>query len=402
LTPSPSESVPAGVRAILEALCFDRSTTPLPELSADDLAFADREHLTPLLSRFPLSPATKIYAEAALARNTVRMQRFRAAYDEIADKFDHIVLKGFTHAPDFIDDIRFRAQYDLDLYVPTAGHDAARDALLALGYEPIGSMEGLRMDHLPTMIRKTGWEWRGDYYDPDLPAGVEVHFRFWDAPTECIRVEGLEDFWTRREGHRLDRTDALGYAALHLTRHLLRGNVRVFHVWELARFLHKHQGDTDAGRAFWQQWQKQHSRSLRQIQAIAFLLAKSWFGCCVADEVGMEMSSLPPAVHHWFELYAWSPLEASFRPNKDELWLHMSLVASASDRWSILRRRLIPTSSPGPVASIHTPDDRLTMGLRISRTARNASYTASRAWFHARTLLPTLVEGARWWFRSRE
>ena len=329
MTPSPSESssaslsesVPAGVRAILEALRFDRPPIPLPELSSDDLAFADREHLTPLLSRFPLSPTTKTYADAALARNTIRMQRFRAAYDEMGDKFDHIVLKGFTHAPDFIDDIRFRAQYDLDLYVPTASHDEARDALLALGYEPIGSMEGLPMDHLPTMIRKTGWEWRGDYYDPDLPAGVEVHFRFWDAPTECIRVEGLEDFWTRRDGHRLNRVDALGYAALHLTRHLLRGNVRVFHVWELARFLHSHQGDTEDDRAFWRQWQKQHSRSLRQIQAIAFLLAKSWFGCGVADEAGMEMSSLPPAVHHWFEFYAWSPLEAGFRPNKNELWL---------------------------------------------------------------------------------
>ncbi len=401
MTTSPSDSVPAGVRAILDALRFDRSPAALPELSTADLAFADREHLTPLLTRFPLPPVTKTYADAALARNTIRMQRFRAAYDEMADKFDHVVdhvvLKGFTHAPDFIDDIRLRAQYDLDLYVPTAHHDAARDALLALGYEPIGSMEGLPMDHLPTMIRKTGWEWRGDYYDPDLPAGVEVHFRFWDAPTECIRAEGLDDFWTRREGHQLDRVDMLGYAALHLTRHLLRGNVRVFHVWELANFLNMHQDP-----AFWRQWQKQHSLSLRQIQAIAFLLAKAWFGCRVADDAEAEIGALSPAVHRWFELYAWSPLESGFRPNKDELWLHMSLLESAGDRWSVLRRRLFPTSSPGPVASIHTPDDQLTFALRASRTARNLSYTASRAWFHARTLLPTLMEGARWWFRARE
>jgi hypothetical protein len=206
-----SDIVPAGVRAILNALRFDSSTASMLDLSPDDLAFADRQHLTPLLSRFELSPATRTHVDGAVARNTLRMQRFAAAYDEMADKFDHVVLKGFTHAPDFIDDIRLRAQYDLDLYVPSAFNnetrDGARDALLALGYQPIGGMQGLAMDHLPTMIRKTGWQWRGDYFDPDLPAGVEVHFRFWDAPTECIRVEGLADFWTRRQGHRLDPID---------------------------------------------------------------------------------------------------------------------------------------------------------------------------------------------------
>jgi hypothetical protein len=391
-----TKSLSNGVRALLDALRFDWTPEPLPELTAEDLAFADREHLTPLLSRFELPATTKAYAEAALARNTLRMERFRAAYDQMADKFDHIVLKGFTHAPDFIDDIRFRAQYDLDLYVPAVNHDAARDALLALGYEPIGSMEGLPMDHLPTMIRKTGWQWRGDYYDPDLPAGVEVHFRFWDAPTECIRVEGLADFWTRRDGHRLDRMDALGYAALHLARHLLRGNVRVFHVWELARFL-----DTHREPELWRQWQKQHARSLRQIEAIAFLLAKTWFGCRIADEVEAEILALPAAVHNWFELYAWSPVESSFRPNKDELWLHMSLLNSSSDRWDVLRRRLFPTTKPGPVTALHVPEDKVTTALRMQRAVRNTRYIAERAWFHARTLAPTLLEGARWYFRSR-
>jgi hypothetical protein len=391
-----SNSVPAGVRAILEALRFDKAPAPLPELSPEDLDFADRQHLTPLLSRFEVASANRDYTHGAAARNAIRMQRFRAAYDEMVDKFDHLVLKGFTHAPDFIDDIRLRAQYDLDLYVPAALHDQARDALLALGYEPIGSMAGLPMDHLPTMIRKTGWTWHGDYFDPDLPAGVEVHFRFWDAPTECIRAEGLDEFWNRREGHRLNLIDALGYAALHLTRHLLRGNVRVFHVWELARFLHTHDD-----RTFWRTWQKQHAPSLRQIEAIAFLLAKSWFGCKVADEAELEISALPAAVHQWFELYAWSPLESNFHPNKDELWLHMSLLDSSSDRFDVLRRRLFPTTRPGPVASLHIPDDQVTAALRAQRTIRNASYTASRAWFHARTLAPTLLEGARWWFRTR-
>src|SRR5690242_5641738 len=126
-----------GVRAILDALRFDKPPSPLPELSAADLAFADQQHLTPLLSRLEVAGANRQYVTGAAARNAVRMERFRAAYDEMADKFEHVVLKGFTHAPDFVDDIRLRAQYDLDLYVPSSGHDQARDALLALGYEPI-------------------------------------------------------------------------------------------------------------------------------------------------------------------------------------------------------------------------------------------------------------------------
>ena len=146
-------TIPAGIRAILDALRFDRQPSAIPDLSPADLAFADRQHLTPLLSRYELSPAERKYAEAALARNTIRMQRFAAAYDEMADQFDHVILKGFTHAPDFIDDIRLRAQYDLDLYVPSPERDTARNALLALGYEPIGGTEKLAMDHLPTMIR---------------------------------------------------------------------------------------------------------------------------------------------------------------------------------------------------------------------------------------------------------
>lgn len=391
-----SPSIPPGVRAILDALRFDRPPAAIPDLSPADLAFADRSHLTPLLSRFKLTAPVRAHVDGAVARNTLRMQRFTAAYDEMADKFDHVVLKGFTHVPDFIDDIRLRAQYDLDLYVPSSERDTACDALLALGYEPIGSTEKLAMDHLPTMVRKTGWQWRGDHFDPDLPAGVEIHFRFWDAPTEHIRVEGLEDFWTRRRGHQLDPVDMLGYAALHLARHLLRGNVRAFHVWELANFLNVHHDPV-----FWRTWQKQHSPSMRRIEAIAFLLAKCWFACRVADEAEAEIGALPPAVHRWFELYAWSPLVSNFRSNKDELWLHMSLLDSASDRWSVLRRRLVPASLPGPIAAIHTPDDQLTPALHASRAISNARYAASRAWYHARTLFPTLIEGVRWWFRSR-
>lgn len=385
-----------GVRAILDALCFDGRPRSLEALTAEDLAFADRAQLTPLLSRFDLSPAIREHVEGALSRNTIRVQRAAAAYQEIAPKFDHVVLKGLTHVPDFVDDMRWRVQYDLDLYVPRSEAESARDALLDLGYEPIAELKGLAMDHLPTMVRKTGWQWRGDYFDPDLPLAVEVHFRFWDTATERLRVDGLDDFWTRREGQTLALVDRLGYASLHLTRHLLRGNVRAFHVWEVARFLH-----TRPDSAFWQRWRNWHSPSLRRLEAIAFLLARSWFACSVPDFAEEEIAQLPGPVHRWFDAYRWSPIEGLFRPNKHELWLHLSLLDSGMDRRDVLRRRLLPLSGPGPVDAIHIRAEQMTLARRLLRNSRNAGYAISRGLHHARLLAPTLWEGFRWWLRTR-
>ena len=351
--------------------------------------------LLPLLARFELPPGVREHADGALERNTIRNERVSAVYQEIAPAFDHVLLKGATHVPDFVDDPRLRVQYDLDLYVPPAGVDAARQKLLGLGYEPISQLEGLAMDHLPAMVRKTGWQWRGDYFDLDLPPSMEIHFRFWDPQTERLRVEGLDDFWTRREGHRLELVDRLGYASLHLTRHLLRGNVRAFHVWEIARFLH-----TRHDPAFWRSWQKLHSPSLRRLEAVAFLLARSWFACSLPDLAELEVSNLPAAVRLWFDLYCWSPIEAIFQPNKHELWLHISLLDSGMDRYDVLRRRLIPVSLPGPVDAIHIPAEQMTLGRRAQKFLRDGKYALSRGWLHSRLLAPTLWEGLRWWLRK--
>jgi hypothetical protein len=380
-----------GARAILDALRFDGKPYSLANLSSEDLAFADRVQLTPLLTRVDFPASARGHIESALSRNAIRAERVAAAYEEIAPAFDHVLLKGVTHVPDFVDDVRLRVQYDLDLYVPPEQKERARDALVKLGYESIGGLEGLAMDHLPTMIRKTGWQWRGDYFDPDFPAAVEVHFRFWDEPTERLPVEGLDEFWIRREGNRLALPDRLAYAALHLTRHLLRGNVRPSHVWEIARFLETHH---DA--EFWRMWAEWHSPSLRRLEAVAFLLAQWWFGCKLPHAAEEAVRGLPEPVHRWFETYGWSPIEGMFKPNKHELWLHMSLLESAWDRYEVLRRRLIPLSRPGPADAVHIPRDQMTFARRVLKVVRNGGYAISRGWHHARLLVPTVWEGVRW------
>src|SRR6266545_2437176 len=97
------------------------------------------------------------------------------------------------------------------------------------------------------MILKTGWEWKGDYFDTEIPLSLDLHFRLWDAETERFLAPGVEEFWDRRTAPVLHRADALGCTALHLLRHLLRSNLRVYHVYELAYFLETHAADD----AFW-------------------------------------------------------------------------------------------------------------------------------------------------------
>ncbi len=384
------------IRAALDGLSFDGRPYLLAGLDRAALDFLDSAHLTQLLGQFELPEEARAHVDGAVARNAIRVERVAAAYQELAASFDHLVLKGFTHVPDFVPEPQLRVQYDLDLYVPAEQRNEALSALLSLGYEPIAGLEGLAMDHLPTMIRKTGWEWRGDYFDPEIPVSVEVHFQFWDTATERLYPKGLDGFWTRREGHRLHSVDVLGYAALHLVRHLLRANLRPFHVWEIARFLHTQHDGT-----FWRLWREWHSPSLRQLEAVGFLLARSWFGCTLPPAAEEEVSALPAPVKNWFEVYRWSPLEGMFHPNKDELWLHLSLLETAADRISVLRRRLLPASLPGPVDAVHITEEEMTLPRRIRKHSRYLAFAASRAWLHARLLAPTLWEGVRGWLRTR-
>ena len=55
----------------------------------------------------------------------------------------------------------------------------------------------------------------------------------------------------------LSPPDAVAYAALHLLKHVLHGDTKPFHVYEIASFLHRHAEDE----AFWRQWRGLHSES---------------------------------------------------------------------------------------------------------------------------------------------
>lgn len=403
--------LPSHISAPLAALRLSSpDPEPLSRLTGKDweraLPFLDRAQFTlplALLYRDRLPDDVRARFDRNLFDNAERWRRIQAAYLEFASPLEHeglecVVLKGFSHCPCFVQDPRWRPQYDLDLLLPRRGLLRARDIALDLGYEPLRKSNG-RIDHLPAMIRKTGWQWRGDLFDPDIPVSLELHFRLWDRNTEHFEPSGLDQFWDRRQRRELEGffftalhpVDAVAYSSLHLLRHLLRGDAKPFHVYELATFLHR----SSSNETFWCTWHDWHHPSLRRLEAICFRLAHHWFDCRLPSIVCQEIEALPPDVSRWLDASPFSPLLP--HPNKDELWLHWSLIESPRARWSMLRRRLLPPVPEGPVDAVHLPEGQITLRIAIRRRWRYIRYAASRAAHHA-SALPSVLTGAVQWF----
>jgi hypothetical protein len=388
--------LPAGAAASLAVLHLSE---PRPEALAR-LTDAEREAalnfchhagLT-LLVRDVLPAAT----ERDAANNLLRLRVLEETCRRLAGlPVDFVVLKGITQCALFGIRPADRAQSDIDLYCPRETVEAARDALMAAGYQPIAGLEAFPTDHLPALMRPTSWKWSGDFFDPEMPLAIELHFQFWNPHLEHLPAEGVEAFWTRRVRRLvggadlavLSPVDAVAYASLHLLKHVLHGDTRPFHVYEIASFLHGHADDE----AFWISWRGLHSDTLRRLQTVSFLLAEAWFGCRLAPAVREEAERLPAATRVWFKVFATSPAQQGFRANKDELWLHLSLLDSKLDALHVARRRLIPANLPPPARATSTASSR----------AVYAAWFAARLRHHVVSIGTTLTSGVRWWWRTR-
>jgi hypothetical protein len=248
------------------------------------------------------------------------------------------------------------------------------------------------------MIRKTGYQWRGGYFDPELPLAVELHFQFWDAAREHFEVRSADSFWSRRTSGRVGDTtfsalhpvDCLSYATWHVVRHLVAGNLQLYHVYELAHFLTRTQHQD----SFWQEWEQVTSGDAGIPERIALRLAVEWFGCEMHPVVQESIRKLPANVSRWFSLFAHSPVLALQNRNKDELFLHLSLVRGKSDRFRIASQRIFPRNPPVMVLDAHTPlPDR---GLKLRRVAFRGKFIGKRALHHLKSLLPVIRSTVRW------
>ena len=412
-----SRKIPVYAQAVIDALHF---STPRYE-ALDGLTDSEWRqligfcHRTQLAIPFALHCVHRLPSWVAdrfnqdLTNNAERWRRLKVLHREVTRAFrgaglEFVTLKGFTHAPGFVADPSFRVQYDLDLLFPRDRVRAAYDVALELGYEPLTAADKHPVDHLPTLIRKTGWEWRGDYFDPDHPPALELHFRLWDDEMEGFAVPSLEDFWDRRERRTIEDVeftsltaiDLPGYASAHALRHLLRGDARPSHVYEIAYFL---EHNSNAG--FWRVWREAHDEPLRRMEAICFVIAHECFGCRMPAVVREEVQQLPEPVCAWLAAHAHTAVRSLFHPTKDELWLHLSLLDPGRSRLRIVRRRLLPLQLPGPVDGVHLPDGAIDWRIRLRRTWRYSLFLASRICRHAQALVPALWSGVRWAWNHR-
>jgi Uncharacterised nucleotidyltransferase len=340
-------TLPPTVRALVQAL---RGSPPDPALTEkeerDFRELADRTHCTLYMTGGKTACPT-------LAKNLERRQRLWLAYDEAAAALsdrgiDFVLLKGFTHEVDSGIDPARRYQSDLDFLCLPEDIDRARAALQQLGYAEHGAKE-LSDNHARPLVKPFNWQWRGDYYDPELPISIELHHTLWNRGRDRIRVPEVHEFWNRRtiltiDGHAvpvLAEPDRIAFAALHVLRHILRNNASPSHAFELACALDRCADDP----AFWETWTQTHDPQFRALQALAFRFVSRWFGCSLAPAAELECRALPEPVHAWFQDYAFSPLVNLVEPNKDVLWLHLCLLPSRLDRFAVAVRKLVPMHS---------------------------------------------------------
>jgi hypothetical protein len=379
------------------------------------LEFSDLAHLTlPLASTFQQSAPAWVVSRLHqnLSDNRARTDRIKTTYVELSKALsdsgtEHLVLKGFAQSPDFVASPDLRLQSDIDIYCPREHLSAACTALLGLGYQPDQTLKDFPSDHLPVMARRSGWVWRGNAYDPEMPLSLDLHFCLWNSETTRLSIEGVSEFWARRITREeyglsfpaLSLVDNVGFCALHILRDLLRGDWVLYHVYELACLLERHADDD----LFWHQWMHLHDDSLRSLESIAFRLAMAWFGCKLPDAVCAQFARLSPPTERWLQCFVDSALVGMFRPTKDGLWLHLGLLESRKERVAVLYKSLLPIRIP----AIGAPGQNASSSRRVrrfwpaQRHVRYAFHVVFRAAFHLKLLVPTLWRGLRLW-RFRE
>jgi len=414
--------IPSELSALLAALQLQGAQShPLSQLTdrqwRELMSFCERSQLILLLTRidqkhFPIWVTKQL--EQNLADNTRRAERIKATYNEAAKALEaanvsHLVVKGFTQIPHYAPSISSRGQSDIDLYFPKEHLLQAKASLESIGYVADSIVDYRYADHLPTMVRKGDWAWRGNHFDPEMPLSIELHFSLWNSHLCGVQFPEVESFWDRRQMRQhedfrfsaLHPVDQFGYFSLHILRNLMFGSWAVHHVFELANFLHNH---TDNGE-FWKDWKDIHTPALRSHQAIAFAYAKSWFNCDLPSAIEEETTRLSPEVRHWLDLCTGSSLEGMFHENKDWVFLNTALLSSRTQKNLWLRRTLFPQRLPRTNAQAITfknrrPRDaskRLTSEpLKSATPFLYVRYLLSRIPAHIFVITKTLCKGLIW------
>jgi len=320
----------------------------------------------------------------------------------------YLNLKGLLLVPDFVERSERRAQYDYDLLVKKEDLQRSYTLFLQSGYSALHSTQELAADHLPTLIQRTGWQWKGNYYDPAIPRGVELHFQLWDSDFELLPIQTLDKVWERSffqtlgaiEAPTLCQEDTLLYVTLHAFRHLLRNDLRLSHLYEIAFFLQR----TCDQERLWEDVIAGVTQcpNTTKMVATTFELVRSLFRPALSSRVRHFIERhLPATAASWVCAYGRTGAIHCYRRNRNALLLHLSLIESNATRWALLRQRLLPRHLPLPTYGVQIPQEAQNLKFRVVKTARYLGLLLQRGLFHIRSLTELFFQLPFWLIQNR-
>jgi len=315
----------------------------------------------------------------------------------------YLNLKGLLLAPDFVEPLERRAQYDYDFLVKREDLQRGYSLFLQHGYSALHATRELAADHLPPLIQKSGWKWKGNYFDPAIPRGVELHFQLWDSDFELLPIQTLDKVWERScsraigsiAAPTLCQEDTLLYVTLHAFRHLLRNDLRLSHLYEIAFFL---QCTSDQDR-FWEDFipSVTHCSNTTRMVATTFELASSLFRPALYPAVSQFIERhLPATAASWVRAYGRSGAIHCYRKNRNALLLHLGLLNDNAQRWALVWQRLLPRHLPLPTYGVQIPQTEQNLRFRVVKAARYLALVIQRGLFQLRSLIELLFDLPIW------
>jgi hypothetical protein len=320
-----------------------------------------------------------------------------------AQNIRYLNLKGQALYPDFVDRRENRLQYDHDFLINTQDLQKSYDLFLNLGYSPLPSSSRLAVGHLPTLVRKTDWKWKGNLFDPSIPRGVELHFQLWDSDFDRIPIRTLENVWRNSESisfqsvflPALSRQHTLLYCVLHSFRHLLRNDLRLSHLYEIGYFLHR--GCEIS--SFWPGFLKSILSCSNSCRAAAtlFELARRTFGPQPEPMVRQFISEhLSRAAALWIEKYGVQESIHCYRGSKSALFLHLDFVEGMVGKGVVMGRKLIPRHLPLSSFGVQVTAEKQNRDFHSLKWLHDSSQLVQRTFFHAVTLAGFLFQLPFW------
>jgi putative nucleotidyltransferase-like protein len=347
----------------------------------------------------------------SLEDNSARMSAMLREWIEFnqllqAQNIRYLSIKGLVLYPDFVDRIEHRVQYDHDFLIKPEDLQRAYQCFLRLGYSPLPTPDTLAVDHLPTLIKQTGWEWGGNLYDPEIPRGIELHFQLWGAEHELIPITSLETAWQHSTVRRfgalpvptLSRMDLLLYCTLHSFRHLLRNDLRLSHLYEIAFFLQQSYNEEP----FWKEFLGLITGCPKSLKAVAtmFQLACQVFSVTPAPIARQYIDEyLSAAAELWIRTYGKAEAVHCYRRNKNAIFLHLDSVDSLLSQLVVIRRKMIPGHLPLPSFGVHTPNQARNRKFILAKRLRYAAQIFLRAGFHCLSLGVLLTQLPAWYVK---